>query len=356
MEGEAQQCKPSLGLSNGLIVDADYYSDEDTTDVKVKTTFEHRPPPGQGNWAYIPIPYFIPHQLYNNWFLNPAGLTHLQPGLGGNFPFPGTAPYQDLNAAQSLSSSSSSSAVSSSSSVAHLENGGNVAAIARGRLTRQATKPEPTAVGGSKRKKDSGADDVSVTTTEKDTTAEEAAAAEVEAVTATTARPEITESTTEAVNKLPSAGLDSGITGLAGEGGEGGGDPAATSPPSFEVGEWEYLGSGTVTPTVNNTDDLKSNQTSSYYRRIVQAFDPDKVSFTTWYPEAGALKLQDSPGDSPATSTVRPFVVAYPFRPSEEYNGNSLFQPVVGPAAASPQRLDVLGQVGLEPPVLPHYY
>lgn len=317
----------------------------------MKTPFEHRPPPGQGNWAYIPIPYFIPHHLYNNLFLSPA-TTHLQPGISGNFPFPGTGPYQDLNAAQSLSTTSS--AVSASSSVAHLENAGNVAAIARGRLTRQATDSKPTAVGGDggskKRKKDSGADDVKVTTTttnEKDTEAEEtAAAAEVEAVTATTAQQEITESTTDAVNKLPSAGLDSGITSLAG------GDPAATTPQSFEVGEWEYLGNGTVTPTVNNTDDLKSNQTSSYYRRIVQAFDPDKVSFTTWYPEAEALKLQDLPGSS---TTARPFVVAYPFRPSEEYNGNSLFRPVVGPAAA-PQQLFSGQAVGLEPPVLPNYY
>lgn len=325
-----------LGVSNGLFLDADYYSDEDTTDLKFKTKFDNRP--GAGNWAYIPIPYFIPSQLYNNLFANPA--QYLQNGLGAgtvsNFASSGPNTFQEH---------------SQNSPVVQLENAG-IQVAPRGRLTRQASREKVNKKEMAKEKQteedDDGAaeDDEEVAAEVEETSvAVPTPTKDAEVVTATdststtTTAPEemtLSSTTTEAVNKLPSTGLNSEINSSTGA--------SVTSQPSFEVGEWEYLSNGALPTTVNNTHNLKSNQTSSYYRHVPQSFDPDQVSFTTWFPEHG--QHQDLSASSSSGA-----LIASPFRPSEEYNENSLFQPVVGPR----QEARPSAQIGLEPPVLPNY-
>lgn len=282
------------GVSNGLFLDTDYYSDEDATDVKVKTKFENRFPTGQANtnWAYIPVPYFItPQQFYHNLFAHQAQFLQPSPVAAGSLPavnFPTVLAHEDPNTAQLTNPQ-----------VVQLDTG-SVKTDARGRLTRQAFKAQED--------EEDEQEDV------------EQAAAEVENVAASNSTSNTTTTTTEemkeittqaAVTELPSTADYTTSSGIITTG-----NTTATTPESFEVGEWEYLNNGTV----NIQESSKSNQTSSYYRSP-SPFDPDKVSFTTWYPEAAAI-------------------VASPFRPSEEYNENSLFHPVAGPSTGTAQQLN----------------
>lgn len=285
------------GVSNGLFLDPDY-SEEDPTDVQVKHPFDSRTPAGPSSWAYIPIPYFIPSQLYSSWFANPSQYFPAGPGgLVGlqTFNSPAHALHGDV------------SPTYSNAPVDKLEN--SAAKIdARGRLTRQASSTVNEAALAEKEVQ---------RVEEKVTEATTEVEAEADSTSKTATDSEIViESTTRLSNEILS-------TGSIGNGADINSSTKAPASDSFEVSEWEYLNNNN-NGTVHNPEGLKLNQTSSYFRRTPTSFDPDTVSFTTWYPLGAAAVVHKAP------------IVASPFRPSQEQNEGLNFQPVAGPSGDHP--------------------
>lgn len=229
------------GISNGLYLDTDYYSDEDSTDVKFKTKIPNR----IQSPTYIPIPYFIPSQLYNNLFFNPS-IPVLPPS---NNPTIGTSNHDE----RIVQRDSNNSLISLST---------------RSRLSRQTVEKS-----------------LKATTNE----------APVKLPTETT----VTMNTPKenSTTNLPptSITISSNSTLL----------PSVTE--SFEIGSNE-------SQHVNETSDshtlpsAASTETSSYYRKYPQPFDPDGVSITTWYP--GTTERNE------------------PFRPSEYDRYTDVFKPL----------------------------
>lgn len=364
--------------------------------MSVKTKFDNRPlgPGGAvapaAPWAYIPIPYFIPSQLYNNLF------------AAGNLPhhqyYPGGLPLGGAGGAAGISQAiqnqlhegavgvgGGSGGQLGDSPVVQLQSPALKQLNARGRLTRQTS----TADSVEEMEQELEQEDAKETATSAtdsistETTANSSAQQEMKASDAS-----------EAVNKLPTAAaggaLDSGMMVITNSSSSSINNlsmmssssterpsvvittEASTSPPktpsiapieSFEVsaGEREDLGmSSSSAAAVNNTlDSLQSNQTSSYYRRIQQSFDPDAVSFTTWYPihteqQQQAMKQELFPDNGPVQSATLSPPPARPFRPSQEYN-EAPFQPIL---ALDPWLKENQSQMqqGLEPPELPSAY
>lgn len=312
----------TIGVTNGLFVD-DLYSDEDQSEVKVKAQL-HSPP----NFAYIPVPYFIPPQLYHSWFANAAPAQVL--------------PINNLNPLHYDPNGNPVHLTDSSAAAAQVVDTTGTKIIPRGsRLTRQAaernkaTKTETTTEDNKDIK--AQADTVLVPAPPNQLingTGDGGGGGNTGANAA-----EATSFLPEEINNIALASSSSSTT-----------TEESVNLVSFEVGgtEWEDLNNNTssapTSPNDIDTENIKFNQTSStssYYRRISQLYDPDKVSLTTWYPDS--QKLQAPP------TTVNTALIVLPFRPSQEYNENTLFRPLVGPTGQIPY------QQGLEPPMLPNY-
>lgn len=280
-----------------MYLDADYYSEEDASEVRVKTKVDNR----HQNWAYIPIPYFIPSPLYNNVFFNPSQYVPPDAIAGSS----NIADHQTAIPNPFLKDPDNRSPA-----VAQLEIP-TVKTVYRGRLTRQALKQK-----GNKRGEEDGKDE------EKD-------AVGGDGNSLITTEPEVKEDATQMLSsveiKLPPPSPEPVITSSTAL-------PTATTlkdnisatTESFEIGQSQYL-NGTWT---DNTANSNVNETSSYYRQYPQSFDPDQVSITTWYPVA--VNREELP-------------ISAAFKPSSEYN-EAQFKPIVGQFVS-----------GLEPPVLPKY-
>lgn len=250
--------------------------------MKVKTKADNR----NQNWAYIPIPYFIPSPLYNNLFFNP------------NPPQISSVPQSAISNPFLKDPDNNSPAA-----VDQLENP-NVKTVYRGRLTRQALKQKPQKRGKEDDKKEEedadavGGDEISMKTSETEVKEDATTSIELEPTASTE------EMMSSVAIEMPSPKpllTSTSSTGLS----TAPSDNVGATTESFEIGEWEYL-NGTFTNSQTNS---KFNQTSSYYRQNPLPFDPAQVSFTTWYPVAAN---QDS------------------FKPSAQYN-ESPFKPVSGP-------------------------